>query len=81
MNYAQWRNSYTPYFTSLSIILILVLGCTHISLVEFRGCILSVYMQFRYCPVGSLLLHLCGFLFFLSILYSTPFCTMHCAHL
>jgi hypothetical protein len=57
MSYAQWPNSYTPYFSSFSIILILVLGCTQISLVEFRGCILSVYMQFRYCLVGSLLLH------------------------
>jgi hypothetical protein len=42
-------------------------------LVELGRCILSVYVQFRYCLVGSLLVHLCGFQVFLSIWYSNFF--------
>jgi hypothetical protein len=77
MSYVQWRNSYTFILFTYVSFHFLYWGFTQVCLVELGRCIFSVCMQFRYCLVGSLLVHLCSFIIFLSIWYSTE----HCVHL
>jgi hypothetical protein len=58
MTYAQWRNSYTRFsFVHADIISFLNSCFTQVCLVELGRCIFSVYVQFQYCLVGSLLVH------------------------
>jgi hypothetical protein len=56
MSYVQWRNTYF-FFVHLSIILIVYWSFSQASSVKLGRCIFSVYVWFRYCLAGSLLVH------------------------